>query len=83
VADEDDRRAAIAQPAHDVEQPVRLLACQARIGFVEEEDMRVIGERACDLDQLALGGGKADAAGGEIRQLLVEAEAGEELFSLR
>ena len=82
MADEHDGGAAIAQAPHDVEQAVGFLARQAGIGLVEEEDMRIGGERAGDLDQLPLGGGKAGTTSAEVGEVVLEAEAREQRLRL-
>ena len=55
VADEQDRDAAVAQPADDAEQPLDLVGGQRRGRLVEDQDARLDRERLRDLDELLVG----------------------------
>ena len=55
VADEQHRHAAIAQPAHDREQPLDLVGGERRGRFVEDEHAGLDRQRLGDLDQLLVG----------------------------
>ena len=52
VRDVDARRAGVAQAAQPLHQPIGLVAGERRGGLVEDEDARVVRERAHDLDDL-------------------------------
>ena len=52
VGDEDDRRALLLELAHDAHELVDLLRGQHRRRFVENQHLRVVGERLEDLDPL-------------------------------
>ena len=55
VADEQDRDAAVAQPADDAEQPLDLVGGQRRGRLVEDQDARLDRQRLRDLDELLVG----------------------------
>ena len=55
VADEEDRDAAVAQPADDREQPLDLVGGERGGRLVEDEDARLDRQRLGDLDQLLVG----------------------------
>ncbi len=50
VGDEDDRLAGLAPPAHDVEHPLGEVGGQGRGHLVEEQDVRVDGQRAREVE---------------------------------
>ena len=55
VADEQDRHAAIAEPADDREQPLDLVGGERRRRLVEDQDARLDRQRLGDLDELLVG----------------------------
>ena len=70
MGDEDDRDAARLQVAHDLEEERGLLGVEARGRLVQNQDARIVLERARDRDQLL----DRDGIGAE-RALDVDVEA--------
>ena len=74
-----ERGAVLHQLAHRILYVALGLGVERRGGFVEHQDRRVLVERACDGDALALAAGKTDALGADVgveprRQALDEFE---------
>jgi hypothetical protein len=68
VGDVHDRRPALAEPAHQLEQPLRLVRRQRRRGLVHDEEPGVPRDRTEDLDLLLVGDRQVarQAPGGEL-----------------
>ena len=77
VRDEQDRDAPLLEVADHAEQLGALLAVEARRRLVQDEDLDLRGDRACDRDQLLDGERVASQQRGRVD---VEAEAGEHLL---
>src|SRR5690606_42153534 len=63
VRDHDHRRAGVGQIAHHLQNVVADLGVQRRGRFIEQHDLRVLGERSRDGDALLLAAGTLGGAG--------------------
>src|SRR5262249_10368246 len=82
VANQNHGNALFAQETDDAEQTIRLAPCQARIRFIEKQNLRLRGESPSDFHELALGGREPGASSVKIAESVGQSDVDKELSRL-